>query len=89
MCVCKRKRTKERENGRNVLEITRKTKSQTKSEDRYWGRCSCGEEKTRKKKRKKKHMDEKKKKKKTKEIKENNIRNKKSKLSNITTIFSQ
>ena len=23
--------------GRNVLEITRKTKSQTKSEDRYWG----------------------------------------------------
>ena len=45
VCVCKRKRTKERENGRNVLEITRKTKSQTKSEDRYWGRCSCVEEK--------------------------------------------
>ena len=49
--------------GRNVLEITRKTKSQTKSEDRYWGQVFvCGGEKTRKKKRKKKRMDEKKKK---------------------------
>ena len=46
---------REREQGRNVLEITRKTKSQTKSEDRYWGQVfMCGGEKTSKKKRKKK-----------------------------------
>ena len=52
---------KEREQGRNVLEITRKTKSQTKSEDIYWGQVfMCGGEKTRKKNRKKKRMDEKK-----------------------------
>ena len=77
---------REREQGRNVLEITRKTKSQTKSEDRYGGQVFvCGGEKTRKQKRKKKCMEEKQ----TKERKENNIRNKKSKLSNITTIFSQ
>ena len=41
MCVCvcvrEREREREREKGRNVLQITRKTKSQTKSEDRYWG----------------------------------------------------
>ena len=35
VCVCVRERERERE--RNVLQITRKTKSQTKSEDRYWG----------------------------------------------------
>ena len=75
---------REREQGRNVLEITRKTKSQTKSEDRYWGQVFvCGGEKTRKER--KKRMDEKK----TKERKENNTRNEKSKLSNITTIFSK
>ena len=45
---------REREQGRNVLEITRKTKSQTKSEDRYGGQVFvCGGEKTRKQKRKK------------------------------------
>ena len=45
---------REREQGRNVLEITRKTKSQTKSEDRYWGQVFMyGGEKTRKKNRKK------------------------------------
>ena len=77
---------REREQGRNVLEITRKTKSQTKSEDIYWGQVfMCGGEKTRKKNRKKNVWM----KKKTKERKENNIRNKKSKLSYITMIFSQ
>ena len=45
----------------------------------------CGGEKTRKKNRKKNVWM----KKKTKERKENNIRNKKSKLSYITMIFSQ
>ena len=38
VCVCVRERERKREGeGGNVLEITRKTKSQTKSEDRYWG----------------------------------------------------
>ena len=38
VCVCVREREQNREGeGRNVLEITRKTKGQTKSEDRYWG----------------------------------------------------
>ena len=39
VCVCVREKEneREREKKRNVLEITRKTKSQTKSEDRYWG----------------------------------------------------
>ena len=39
VCVCVREKEneREREKRRNVLEITRKTKSQTKSEDRYWG----------------------------------------------------
>ena len=49
------------------------------------GRCMCVEEKKQEKRKEKKCMDEKK----TKERKENNIRNKKSKLSNISTIFSQ
>ena len=45
---------REREQGRNVLEITRKTKSQTKSENRYLGQVfMCGGEKPRKKNRKK------------------------------------
>ena len=36
--VCVRERELNREGeGRNVLEIPRKTKGQTKSEDRYWG----------------------------------------------------
>ena len=56
VCVCKRENEREREKGRNV--ITRITKSQTKSEDLYWGRCSCVEEK----KQEKKRIDEKKKK---------------------------
>ena len=50
------------------------------------GRCSCVEGKKQEKRiGKKKRMDEKK----NKERKENNIRNKKSKLSNITMIFSK
>ena len=70
---------------------TRKTKSQKKSEDRYRGRCMCVEEKKHEEKRKKKRMDEKKKKKKKnlKKERETNIKNKKSKLCNITIIFSQ
>ena len=60
-CVCERERQRKREGEgeRNVLEITRKTKSQTKSEDRYiGGRCMCMEEKKQeKRKEKKKRMD--------------------------------
>ena len=64
----------------------RKTKSQRKSEDIYRCRWTCVEEKKQEKKRKKKRMDGKKKK--LKKERKYNIRNKKSKLSNITMIFS-
>ena len=63
----------------------RKTKSQRKSEDIYRCRWTCVEEKKQEKKIKKKRMDGKKKMKKERKY---NIRNKKSKLSNITMIFS-
>ena len=93
MCVRERKRKKER--GRSGVfsgpsgvwrSRARKTKSQRKSEDIYRCRWTCVEEKKQEKKRKKKRMDGKKKK--LKKERKYNIRNKKSKLSNITMIFS-
>ena len=59
-----------------------KTSKMKRKKTDIGGRCSCVEEK--KQEKKEVWM-----KKKTKERKENNIRNKRSKLRNITTIFSQ
>ena len=89
VCVCVRERERKREGEVEICsrdQELEKQKVKKRSEDRYRSRCTCVEEKKQEKKIKKKHMDEKKK---LKKERKNNIRNKISKLSNITMIFSQ